>query len=217
MKALALSEDEQLEVMRYWVSEASIARRNIAFIRGFEETRRCYVKGLPPTEEPKDPAYNAVGRVSMAMLNVALDALILFAFKVFDQHSEASLERLKNAFVNNAKNVSCRDTVNKEFKQLKNSENVVLKELQKLRNKLVAHIDYDFLLDQRQGSLKIEKVLQFADRIVDLVHLLAAHFEKTGTVESPTVCDNSLVVTPTKFSELDAEEFWRITFGQWAK
>ena len=89
--------------------------------------------------------------------------------------------------------------------------------LARLRSKLVAHIDYDFLLDQKQESLKIEQLLQTTEMIIGLVDLLAAQFKKIGTVENPTVCDNSLVVTPSKFSELDAEEFWQVTFGQWAK
>ena len=212
-----MSEDEQLEVMRYWVSEASKARRNIAFIRAFEEIRRRYVESLSPTEEPKNLAYNAVTRVSMAMLNVALDALILFSFKAFDQHSQGSLKKLKNAFFRNAANDGRRDNVNEAFKQFQRSEKMVLEELTRLRSKLVAHIDYDFLLDQKQESLEIKDVLQTTDVIIGLVDLLAAQFKKIGTVESPTVSDNSLVITPTKFSELDAKEFWQVTFGQWAK
>lgn len=212
-----MSEDEQLEVMRYWVSEASHARRNIAFIRGFEEIRRRYIKSLPPTEEPKNPAYNPVGRVTVAMLNVALDALILFSFKAFDQRSQASLQNLKNAVSRNAANDGRRDDVTEAFKQFQSREKMVMEVLVRLRSKLVAHIDYDFLLDQKQESLKIEQVLQTTDMIIGLVDLLAAQFKKIGTVENPTVCDNSLVVTPSKFSELDAEEFWQVTFGQWAK
>lgn len=216
-KAVALSEDEQLEVMRYWVSEASKARRNIAFIRGFEEIRKRYFESLSPTEKPKNPAYNAVARVSMAMLNVAVDALILFSFKAFDQRSQASLKKLKNDFSRNAANDVRRDNVTEAFRQFQQSEKMVLEELAGLRSKLVAHIDYDFLLEQKQESLEIKEVLQTTEMIIGLVDLLAAQFKKIGTVESQTVSDNSLVITPAKFSELDAEEFWRVTFDQWAK
>ncbi len=153
----------------------------------------------------------------MAMLNVAVDALILFSFKAFDQHSQASLKKLKNAFSRNAANDGRRDDVTEAFKQFEKSEEMALEELARLRSKLVAHIDYDFLLEQKQESLKIKEVLQTTDRIVGLVNLLAAQFKKIGTVESPTVSDNALVITPAKFSELDAEEFWRVTFDQWAK
>ncbi|QEE36528.1 hypothetical protein FTO60_12875 [Octadecabacter sp. SW4] len=212
-----MSEEEQLEVMRYWVSEASKARRNIAFIRGFEEIRRRYVESVSPTEEPKDPAYNAVARVSIAVLNVVLDALISFSFKAFDQASQASLTRLKNALLRNAANDDCHDTVNEAFKQFQRNEKVVLEELTRLRNKLIAHIDYDFVLDPKQESLKIKEVLLATDMIIGLVDVLAAQFEKIGTVESSNVSGNSLVITPTKFAETDAEEFWRVTFCNWAK
>lgn len=152
------------------------------------------------------------------MLEVALDSLILFSFKAFDKNeSTASLSKLKNAFFRNAANDGRRENVKAEFKKFEGCEKKASNKLRTLRIKMVAHIDRSFLLDPTQESLTIKEILKTTNSIVDLVDLLAQLFKKIGTVESPDVSDNSLMITPTKFAELDAEEFWRVTFGHWAK
>lgn len=217
-KVAALDDNQQLEVMRYWVSEANMAQRNIALIRGFEQSRRRFVESKSLPEEMASPAYSPVGRVSTAILDVVLDSIIMFSFKAFDQDKQAaSLSKLKDVLFQNAANDGLVDNVAAAFRSFNRNNESVLKDLRMFRKKKVAHIDYDFLLGQKQVSLTVEEALTTATKIVDLVALLAKFFIKVGTTESPTVADNSLIIAHAEFLELDAEEFWRVTFGQWAK
>lgn len=216
---MALGDDEQLQVMRYWVSEANRAMRIIAFIRGFEKARKQYFERKYNLEEPKNPAYSAVGRVSIALLDVALDSLILFSFRAFDgDYRAASLSKLKNAFLlSDLINDRYKEQVKYAFRKFDRGQKSAKSEIEKLRSKMIAHVDFDFLLDGRQEGITIEKALEIAENIVDLVSFMAAGFKKPGTIESPTISDNSLVITPAELAEPDAEEFWRVTFSCWAK
>lgn len=217
-KVVALEADEQLQVMRYWVSEADRARRNIALIRGFDESWRRYSASKSLPSEIKLPSYNAAGRISLALLDNALDSVVLFSFKAFDEDARAaSLPRLRKALQKNMATDGRLDGIAEEFRKFERREKSTLDGLRTLRKKSVAHVDYDFLLDPSRKNLAVEDALKAANRLVDLVALLAKLFQKIGTVGDPTAADNSIMVIPDKFSELDAEEFWRVTFSHWAK
>ena len=71
--------------------------------------------------------------------------------------------------------------------------------------------------NESDAELLLLDLLKHAEGVVDLIYAMAQSFKKIGTVGNPNALDASLVITPVKKAQLDAEEFWRVCFGPWAK